>query len=291
MKYRYVEKENSFAQWFIDTYGEDEFYKYINHEKNIKNGIDIWHIGKKSTAKLHFICKNKSYHEYSLSCGDFYKGVRCKYCGRTKYVHPLDSFGQWVINNYGENTLNKIWSDKNAKSPFEYSLGTEKKVWINCINGLHEPKLRQIKNCVQSELRCPFCSENYNSSILEDKIFNYLNTKPYSINREHNCTIIPINPKTKHPLPYDNEIKELKLIIEVHGRQHYEKIGEGSKWLNGLTPEEYLHQRKLKDRYKKIYAIKNGYNYLEIPYFELKNDNWKNIIDNKINDIIKGNND
>ena len=291
MKYRYVEEKDSFAKWFIDNFGIKKFNNVINHEKNKNEDIDIWHISKRSTCKINFICENKSYHEYSISCDKYYKGVRYKYCGRTKYVHPLDSFAQWVIDNYGENTLNKIWSDKNDKTPFEYSCGTENKVWINCINGLHEPRLRQIKNCIQSELRCPFCSENYNSSILEDKVFNYLNSTQYSINREHNCTLVPKNPKTKMLLPYDNEVVELKLIIEIHGRQHYEEVGKTSKWLNGLTPKEYLYQRKLKDRYKRIYAIQNGYNYLEIPYWEIKNDNWKNIIDNKINEIIRGNND
>lgn len=37
---------------------------------------------------------------------------------------------------------------------------------------------------------------------------------------------------------------------------------------------------------KKEYAISMGYNYLEIPYWAIKKDEYKNIIDNKINGIL-----
>lgn len=283
-------KKDGFAQWYIDNFGEDDFYKYIDHEENKKNGIDIWKLSKRSLVELCFICKNKDYHKYYLSCDKFYRGNRCRYCGRTKFVHPLDSFGQYIINNYGEDFLNLIWSDKNEKSPFEYTLGSEQKVWFNCEKGLHKPRLRQIRLFIRSDCRCAICNEDSNISILENKVYTYLNTMDYTILKEHNCTIRPMNPKTKLPLPYDNEIVELKLIIEVHGRQHFELLNKSSKWLEGLTPKEYLKYRKLKDRYKRIYAKSKGYHYLEIPYWEIKNDNWKRMIDDKIKSI-KGNND
>lgn len=40
--------------------------------------------------------------------------------------------------------------------------------------------------------------------------------------------------------------------------------------------------RKELDEFKKEYAIKNGYSYLAIPYWEFKDDTWKRSIDDKI---------
>ena len=73
----------------------------------------------------------------------------------------------------------------------------------------------------------------------------------------------------------------MKLIIEVHGMQHY-KISSG--YFFSDTYE--LHKRKLYDRYKRMYAKSKGYYYLEIPYWTEKNDTYKQLINNKIKEII-----
>lgn len=286
MSFKKVKKEDSFAQWFINEFGVEKFKNIINHKKNEESEINIWEISKRSLAEIWFKCENKDYHEYSLSADKYYRGNRCKYCARTKYVHPKDSLGQYILDLLGGNGIELIWSDKNEKSPFEYSLGTEKKVWFKCLNGEHEDSFRQVKLAVRSDFKCSFCKNLNNISKLQNKVYNYISSIGYPINREHNCTIIPINPKTKYPLPFDNEVIELRLIIEVHGKQHYEHIGKTSKWLHNMTPEQFLYYRRIKDRYKKIFAKLNGYRYLEIPYWtDDKNETWKKEIDNIINVI------
>ena len=82
-------------------------------------------------------------------------------------------------------------------------------------------------------------------------------------------------------MPFDNEILELKLIIEVHGRQHY--FEESGIWFD----ENYdLQKRKLYDKYKKDYALSQGYFYLEIPYWtDDEEETWKKLIDDKIKEI------
>lgn len=62
---------------------------------------------------------------------------------------------------------------------------------------------------------------------------------------------------------YDWYIKELNLIIELHGLQHYKYTNFGSsfeqaksQWLKG----------KERDSFKKEAAIDAGYSYIEIPY-------------------------
>ena len=53
-----------------------------------------------------------------------------------------------------------------------------------------------------------------------------------------------------------------------------------------LILEEEFHKRKLYDRYKRIFAKSQGYYYLEIPYWtDDKNETWKKLINDKINEI------
>ena len=283
MAFKKVKKEDSFAQWFINEFGIDKFNSCIIHEKNIANGIDIWTISKRSTAMLWFRCENKDYHEYQLTADKYYAGNRCKYCNRTKYVHPLDSFGQYIIDNYGKGFLDKIWSDKNKKSPFKYTVGSEQKAYFNCYNCGEYMGFFQIKNYVVSKKMCKHCTNNISS--LHQKVIYYLQKNGYNINTEYDCSILPINPITKYPLPYDVEVVEHKLIIEVHGKQHYEECGKSSKWLHGMTSIEYLAKRKKYDDFKKSFAIANGFFYLEIPYWAEGNEVYIELIENKLKEL------
>lgn len=285
MAFKKVKKEDSFAFWFINEFGADKFNSLINHEKNLENNIDIWSISKRSTAILWFKCENKEYHEFALSADKYNKGNRCKYCGRTKYVHPLDSFGQYMIDNYDKNILEKIWSNKNEKSPFKYKIGSEQKVHFNCYECGDYMGYSQIKNYIVSTKKCDKCKKK--TSSLHQKVLDYLRSKEYSINTEYSCSILPINPLTKYPLPYDIELVNYNLIIEVHGKQHYSSIGENSKWLNGLTSAEYLAKRKNYDIFKKDFALKNNFHFLEIPYWTEQKEEYKILIDKKIEEVIK----
>ena len=87
------------------------------------------------------------------------------------------------------------------------------------------------------------------------------------------------------PLPFDDEIVEKIAIIEVHGIQHYEETG----WhitqakISGRTPIEEFEYQKWKDKFKKDYAIQQGYIYIEIPYWTIIDNSFKEIITNNIN--------
>lgn len=255
---------NSFAQWGIDNLGKDFLEKYWDWEKNKK---DPFSIAYKGNTYIYIKCQEKKYHgSYKIVVSDFTnrKG-RCPYCNQNGgKVHPLDSLGTL----YPE-SLN-VWSEKNKKSIYEYSPNSHKYiVWV-CENKKHTNYKRKIQDAVKCNFHCPKCVSERSESFLQEKVRLYLESLHYTILHEDNCTITPINPKTKHILPYDNEIKELKLIIEVMGEQH-EKI---TTWAiqqskkNNTTPEYELHYQQLKDRYKRIYAKLHGYNYLAIWYYE-----------------------
>lgn len=287
---------NSFAQWGINTYGQDFLKKYWSS----KNILNPWEIAKSSNKKVWIRCQEKKYHpDYEISCSNFYINHRCPYCSRkNKKIHPLDSLGEYIINNYSKEFLNEIWSSENKESAFKYSPHSDYIVWWKCPSDKnHRDYKRKINDSVRYKFRCPRCIEEMKESILQNKVRQYLESLYLNqIFHEYDCTIIPINPKTNHPLPFDNETilkNGKKLIVEVMGYQHYKISG----WVtskaknNGTTPEYELHKRQLYDRYKRIYAKVKGYEYLAIPYWtDDKKETWKQLIINKINedgDIFK----
>ena len=136
---------------------------------------------------------------------------------------------------------------------------------------------------------CPRCARIGNSK-LQEKVNEYISkVYQYKLLHEYECNLKPRNPKTNYIMPFDNELVELKLIIEVHGQQHYEITGFTKLTAEhyGTTEDEELEYQKWKDKYKKDYALDNGYSYLEIPYWTENDESYKTLIDNKINEILK----
>ena len=281
-------KCNSIAQYLEDTYGQDGLEKYWSN----KNTINPWELSKNNNKKIWIKCQKKDYHEdYLVTCGHFVTSKsRCPFCSHANgKVHPLDSLGQYIIDNYGQEFLDKIWSDKNKKSPYKYSSYSSQEVWWKCSDEKHKDYKRIISGSTIHKFRCPECSQERDESFLQEGVRKYLENLNYTILHEHYCTIIPKNPKTKYPLPFDNEIINLNLIIEIHGIQHYQitNFHKLHAKHSNTTPEQEFHYQKLKDRYKKFIAHIYGYEYLEIPYWtDDENETWKKLIDDKINKII-----
>lgn len=272
---------DSFAQFNINRYGDDWLQKCWMPD----NVYDPYTLSvNDNKRKVHIRCIDVDYHDFWITPHNYDRGYKvCHYCnikGTKGKVHELDSFGA----KHPE--IIPLWSDKNTKSPFEYSEFSHETVWLKCENGIHEDYKKIISDISKNpDSLCPSCNS---ISSYEKKTRNYLESLPYSINYEYDCTICPINPLTNYRLPYDNEVVELKLIIEVMGSQHYKVDGFHIMAANkkGTTPEQEFEYQKYKDLYKKQYAIDNGYNYLAIPYYCYDDLTYINMIDIKINDII-----
>jgi len=271
----------SLAQWGINNMGEDFLEKYWDYEKN-KN-VDPWAILKGSYKKVWIYCQNKIHGSYLISCNHFTSGRRCPFCSGKK-AYYLESLGYLFPN------VIEIWSTKNNQSPFNYLPSSHTIVWWECKHhGEYQRSINVSKFC---NFRCPECSRERYESFLQEKVCAYIvENYNYKLNHERNCTIIPRNPRHKgnnSTMPFDNEIEELKLIIEVHGEQHYLAKSYTGIWADKtMSPEEQLHKRKIYDRYKKNVAISNGYAYLVIPYWTEKNESYKKLIDEKIRSLLR----
>lgn len=277
-----IHPKESFAQYNIDNTDYNFLEKYWSN----KNTLDPFTISPFSnTIHVWIKCQEKEYHEdYLIACRLFSIGIRCPYCAGRK-VNYYDSLG------YLYPEVLEIWSDKNDKSPFEYPPRSRQIVWWKCKDNIHEDYKRDICNSTPYCFRCPECARERNESYFQEKVRKYIGEKyNYKLNHEYNCSIVPQSPKkrgSRGAMPFDNEVIELNLIIEVHGLQHYQLTGYAinNAKRNNTTPEYEFHYQKLKDRYKRFIAHHRGYFYLEIPYWTEQDESYKLLIDNKINEI------
>ena len=272
---------DSFAQYNVNKLGKDFLEKYWCTD----NTIDPWSIRPFTNGlQVHIQCQHKDYHQYWVEVADYSIGVDCPFCNRSR-LHINDSLG--VL--YPKTVI--LWSDKNEMSPYDYHPHSHKFAWWKCENGIHEDYIRRIADVTSQGFdRCSHCVRAEHESSFQKEVRLFLENMSYQLLHEFDCNIIPINPNTKQKMPFDNELCEVygkNLIIETHGIQHYELGG----WhitrakQRGITPIEEFEYQKWKDVFKREFAISNGYEYLEVPYWTIEDGTYKNLILDKINQI------
>lgn len=152
-------KCNSVAQTIIDKFGEE----YLWNHWHTSNTTSPWDLScNDNRTKITIQCGAKDYHIYNQTPHMFCKGVGCTYCNGKK-VHPNDSLA--VVNP----DVIQIWSEKNNKTPYEYTLKSNKSVWFKCANKKHDDYLRSLNNAFRSEYKCPKCVEDEKSERMRGK--------------------------------------------------------------------------------------------------------------------------
>ena len=271
-------------------------------ENNKREWLDLWdydlndrtpkEVGFGSDMKFYFKCENhiKEHHseKYSLSTltGRQIIGLRCSQC---------NSFAQSGINLVGDKFLDIYWDYEKNKNidPWKISRGSGIKVYIKCPKGKHNSHLVTAKDADKFEYSCPECSSELKNSKLYYKTIDYINELGYTCLTEHACSLRPKSPMTGHYMPYDIEVPELKLIIEVMGEQHYSFKSlfiKMSAAKNGVSDVQAFNRRILYDELKRRHAIDNGYTYLELPYNLENNDRYKETIASTVSNIVKAQN-
>jgi len=270
---------NSFAQWGIDNIGSDFLEKYWDYGKNT---VNPWEITKSCNKYVYIKCQEKDYHgSYYIECGNFIYGKRCGYCSNQHgKVHPLDSLGTL----YPE--VLEIWSDKNKKSPYEYSPRSGKEVYWKCPEVKHKDYKRSIDGSNAYSFRCPECgyskgeeaiseylvNNNYNKISQEefDKLIDKDKyNKDYYIPQKEFDGLIGLK---NGLLSYDFYLPKYNLLIEFQGQFH-----------DGTAKHQIKEDLKIQqehDRRKKEYTQKYNINLLEIWYWDF--DNIEKILDREL---------
>ena len=122
------------------------------------------------------------------------------------------------------------------------------KVLIN-FNCGHEPHW-VIPNSYKSGKRCPKCKFSKGEKVILD----YLTENEFNVVSQHKID--------GYNYKYDIYIREYNLIVEVHGRQHYEEVD--------FFGRRTLEEERMNDYEKEKLAVSKGYNYMAIDYKEHK---------------------
>lgn len=130
-------------------------------DKN-KKGIQNFQFG--SDFKAWWKCLDSEHHpDYKQS---IYQKSRmktgCPYCSGRSLVKE-DSFG-YMYPEYI-----KLWSDKNKKTPYDFTCYTSAKVWFKCENGIHDDYHSTISNKSHGKLCYPCGQERVRLSALRPK--------------------------------------------------------------------------------------------------------------------------
>ena len=255
-----VHPKDSFAQWGIDTFGEDFLEKYWNWDKNNELGINPWKIKPGSTShKVWIYCQNKNYHNdnggYLITPGKFKDNRRCPYC-ETHHgkVHPLDSFGAL----YPEKA--KYWSENNNISSFKVAPKSNKKYKFICekCGDEFERSLSKL-NQVDAGVVCRDCR----GSQLETRTKRIL--EKYGINFEQEKTFFELIGEGGQPLRFDFYLPNYNLLIELHGSQHEKYNKHFQKTIDDFK------RLKTHDKRKEDYCKANSIPLLIIWYYDFNN--------------------
>lgn len=147
----------SFEQWCLDN----NRYDLLSLWDYELNSVAPREVGYSVSRPYYFKCPkgaHPSETRYINSITNNPKTMLCKQC---------HSLGQWIVDTYGEDAIDKLWSDKNNIDPFYVTKNSNQKVWLKCMNHPEHPDyLKKVSVFIQG-YACPMCSgrgliEGYN---------------------------------------------------------------------------------------------------------------------------------
>ena len=201
---------------------------------------------QKERTYIKYICQNHGIQYQEIT--NHLKGCGCYKCGGTKKLTEEEIIER-LKEKFGDN-VSYICGYKNIDN-----LTTR----FRC-NVCHNEFENSLANVIDMINGCPYCSESIGAKKVRD-YFVSLGVKIFPEKSYIDC-------KDKKSLPFDFYIPKYNLLIEYNGKQHYEFVN----WTGNLTEEEMKNNLKIQrhhDWLKRKYALKNGYNFLTIPYWEL----------------------
>ena len=231
-----------------------------------------------SSGKKYWFKCNECNHDFDIRLDDVNHGKWCGYCSKPlKKLCKNEDCDHCKQNSFAIHPKSEFWHktlNGNVK-PRDVSLNSHTKYWFGCNECNHDFDIRLDK--VNSGNWCRYCKNK-----TELKLKNFLeNNYTYKIIKEFKKEWSR-NPNTKQFLRYDFCFSEIKLIIELDGRQHFEQV---SNW--GCPDEQ-----KKTDIYKMKVANENGYKIIRILQEDVLYDrnDWQNKLTEIIYKFIEDNN-
>jgi hypothetical protein len=267
---------NSFASYKGKTVNKKLKVDCWDNEKN--GNVKPRDIFKTKNQKYFFKCDNCPHYIYTSPASIASKGNWCYYCciptqqlcEEPSCDHCFNrSFASYEGKTSEGRTKLSCWSTKNENiMPRDLKKYTNKKYWFQC--DICDYEFDTILNNIVSKNHwCPKCANK------TEKIFHKWLKDNYGHDINYQAKFDWCkNPETNKHLPFDFCIEELKLIIEVDGRQHFEQVA------NWNSPEHNFNN----DEYKMKKALEKGYTIIRILQEDIFNDknNWEENTKNAI---------
>ena len=192
----------------------------------------------------------------------------CPYCSPSPKLLCKDEECKLCFDkSFASSDKSIYWSNKNKLKPRQFFKNYNKKIIFKCENNHEfESTLNNISNLNRW---CVLCINKTEDVLLEwlQKLYNVKSQVKFDW-----C-------KDKRHLPFDFCIEELKLIIELDGRQHFEQVRE---WTSHIDIQK-------RDKFKMNKAIENKYSIIRLKQEDVWNNkiNWKSILENYIKQYDK----
>ena len=241
---------------------------YLSNAEEFIEKAKLIHNDKYDYSNINYINNHTNVTIICKEHGDFEQtpqthlsGCGCKCCGiaRMKIKQKTD------VDDFIKNA-NIIHNNKYEYSKMNY-INARIKIVVTCkIHGNFEQQPdSHLRGC-----GCPYCVNK-----TEFILYEYLQ-KLYEITKQFKKDWCKNNDTNKY-LPFDFCIEELKIILELDGRQHFEQV------MNWKTPEEQYEN----DKYKEKCANENGYSIIRLLQEDVFNDkyDWKTELINNIEKI------
>lgn len=241
---------HSFEQWCIDNDKEDVLIRW-DYELNKKNPTEV---NSHTKQEYWFKCP-RGIHKSELQHIDWFTRmpdmniIKCNVC---------NSFAQWGIDNLCQDFLEKYWDyDKNIVYPWKINYTSKPKRWIKCQEGENHKSYSVTCGNFRIGSRCPECNKSKGEIRIRE--YFYLNDYNFIPQKEFERLVGLGNGL----LSYDFYLPQYNLLIEYQGRYHDGTVSNQT--------EEAFEKQQEHDKRKKEYALRNGYNLLEIWYWDFDN--------------------
>jgi very-short-patch-repair endonuclease len=242
---------------------------FASHAKSIywskKNVLTPRQVFKSSGKKFIFDCECG--HEFETILSNIStQGQWCLYCCvPSRYLCEKNNCNQCFNKSFASHEKSKYWSKKNILIPSQVFKYSGKKFIFDCECG-HE--FETILSNISHGQWCSICKNKTEAKLLEWLKQNF---KQFTIVRQKKFEWC----RNKQRLPFDFYIKELNLIIELDGRQHFIQI---SNW---DSPDNI----RFADVFKMNAALKHDITVIRLLQEDVYKD--KNDWESKLFDSIK----
>lgn len=255
----------------IQCYNNSVASQWFAKNWSIKNELLHIEVCKASEKVCIFYCKQCD-HEYKLIPGlMIQKPIDwCYYCGKWSDKICSHNDCKFCYNKtFASHERSKYWSKKNLVKPANTYKFTNAEFIFDC-DSCDKDFKRKLSHVTRGHAWCPHCKNKTEKKLLSWLYDTYGMTNIIYQPKFNWCLSV----KNNCQLPFDFLIKDVRVIVELDGLQHFKQIG---KW---ETPEK----ARKRDIHKMDCAIKNGYSVIRLLQDDVWNDktNWKNSLTSNV---------